>query len=88
MSNIQRLEELLKDEVLVEIEDSIDEIFELIASNQASDEDKEELEDLKELHLGFKEMLDELQAGEIDEDEALEIINDILEMMNEEDEED
>ena len=83
MTNTQKLEELLTKEVLLEIEEHIDEIFELIASKKATDKDKDELSEVKELQNGFKEMLEELQAGEIDEEEALEIINDILSMRQE-----
>ncbi len=83
MTNIQKLEELLTKEVLLEIEEHIDEIFELIASKKATDEDKNELSEVKELQDGFKDMLQELQAGEIDEDEALEIMNDIISMRQE-----
>lgn len=87
MTNVEKLEKLLKEEVLLEIEEHIDELFEIIASNKASEEDKSELNDLKEIQDGFKEMLDELLAGEIDEEEAKEIINDIESMRKEEEEE-
>lgn len=83
MTNIQKLEELLTEEILPEIEEHIDEIFELIASKKATDKDKEELNEVKELQSGFKEMIQEIQSGEIEEDEALEIINDIISMREE-----
>ena len=79
----QELEKLIKDEVLVEIEDYIDELFEIIASKKEDENTKEELIQMQEMKKDFEEMLTDLQNGEIDEDECKEIIDEINEMRRE-----
>ncbi|RXJ82852.1 hypothetical protein [Arcobacter cloacae] len=79
----QELEKLIKDEVLVEIEDYIDELFEIVASKKEDENTKEELSQMQEMKKDFEEMLTDLQNGEIDEDECKEIIDEINEMRRE-----
>ena len=79
----QELEKLIKDEVLVEIEDYIDELFEIIASKKEDENTKEELSQMQEMKKDFEEMLFDLQNGEIDEEECKEIIDEINEMRRE-----
>ena len=47
MSIQKELENLIKNEVLVEIEDYIDELFEIIAAKKEDDEIKEELKQMQ-----------------------------------------
>lgn len=83
MSSIKELEKLLKNDVLIEIEDYIDELFEIIASKKGDDRTKEELQNIQEMRDDFKLMLEDLASGEIDEEEAKEIIEEIIEMRSE-----
>lgn len=93
MSKTKELEELLQDEVLPEINDYIDDLFEIIASKKDTPEIKEELQNIQEMKSDFLAMLDEAKNGELDDDECKEIMADIYEMLdenfedNEEDEE-
>jgi len=81
MTNIEDLIDLLKNDIIPEIEDVIDGLFELINDTKtASDEVKKELAELQELKTDFKVMLEEAEAGEIEEEEAGEIIAEIDEM--------
>ena len=82
----QELEMLIKNEVLVEIEDYIDELFEIIASRKDDDSIKEELKQMQEMKKDFEDMLVDLANGEIDDEEAQEIIEEINDMRKEEDE--
>ena len=85
MKNAEDLTELLQEDVIPEIEDVIDMLFEKINDNKnAAPEDKQELKELQELRSEFVGMLDEVKKGEIDEDECAEIIKEIDEMRNEE----
>jgi hypothetical protein len=79
----QELASLLKNDVLIEIEDYIDELFEIIASKKEDERTKEELASMQEMRDDFNEMLKDLDAGEIDEEEAKEIIEEINEMRKE-----
>lgn len=87
MSIQKELEDLIKNEVLEEIEDYIDELFEIIASKKDDDSIKEELKQMQEMKKDFEEMLTDLANGEIDDEEAREIIEEINDMRKEEDEE-
>ena len=83
------LAELLKEEVIPEIEDYMDELFERIANEKhASSEDKEEYEELREMRDSFREMLVDVESGEMDDEECEELIEEIDAMRDiEEDEE-
>lgn len=90
MSNVEELIELIKEDVIPDIEDYMDELFAVIADKKNSAEDiaeaKERLEDMRELKSDFQEMLLDAINGDIEEDEANEIIDEIHEMMGGEEE--
>jgi hypothetical protein len=86
MSIQKELEDLIKNEVLIEIEDYIDELFEIIASKKDDENTKEELTQMQEMKKDFEDMLVDLANGEIDDEEAQEIIEEINDMRKEEDE--
>ena len=86
MSIQKELEDLIKNEVLIEIEDYIDELFEIIASKKEDENTKEELAQMQEMKKDFEDMLVDLANGEIDDEEAKEIIEEINDMRKEEDE--
>jgi hypothetical protein len=86
MSIQKELEDLIKNEVLIEIEDYIDELFEIIASKKEDENTKEELSQMQEMKKDFEDMLVDLANGEIDDEEAQEIIEEINDMRKEEDE--
>lgn len=88
MTNAQTLKALIEDEVIPEIEDSIDYIFELVDAKKATEEDKQELKDTQDLLKAFREILTELENDEIDEEECLELIEDINAMRSGDDEDD
>jgi 3-isopropylmalate dehydratase small subunit len=88
MSIQKELEDLIKNEVLIEIEDYIDELFEIIAAKKEDDDIKEELKHIQEMKKDFEDMLVDLANGEIDDEEAQEIIEEINDMRKEQDEED
>lgn len=82
MSTTLKLVKLIQKEVLPEIEDHMDEMFEIVASKDVTEEDKTELRETQELHQEFKTLLEELEAGELDEEEVLELIEEIQAMRN------
>lgn len=80
MSYTQKLQELLTKQVIPDIDDALDEIFEQIADEKnADDEQKEEIEELREFKSDLKDLLDDIASGEIEDDECEEIYNEILE---------
>ncbi len=84
MSNKQELIELLEDDVIVEIESYIDALYEGIAnSKQATPQDKEQLAELQELRSELNTLLEDAKDGDIDEDEAKDIIDELDKMREE-----
>ncbi len=79
----KELEKLIKDEVLIEIEDYIDDLFEIIASKKDDENVKEELKHMQEMKKDFEDMLEDLGNNEIDDEECKEIIEEIKEMLKE-----
>lgn len=80
MSYAQQLEELITKNVIPDIDDRLDEIFEEIADNkEAGDDAKEEIEELREFKADLQDVLDDINSGDIEEDECKELIDDILE---------
>jgi regulator of replication initiation timing len=88
MTKTEELIDLLNNDIIPEIEDVIDGLFELINdAKTASEEMKQELQELQELKTEFKVMLEEAMTGELEEEEAQEILEEIAEMRAGEDEE-
>ena len=88
MTKTEELIDLLNNDIIPEIEDVIDGLFELINDAKTATQDvKEELHDLQELKTEFKVMLEEAMTGELEEDEAAEILEEIEEMRAEGEEE-
>jgi len=83
MSIQKELEKLINDDVLVEIEDYIDELFEVIASKKEDERTKEELSNMQEMKSDFEAILKDIEDDELDEEEAKEIIEEIHEMLAE-----
>ncbi|MFA6195213.1 MAG: hypothetical protein WC656_01055 [Sulfurimonas sp.] len=87
MSYAQKLEELITKSVIPDIDERLDEIFAEIAdSKDASDDAKEELEELREFKADLQDILADIASGDIEEDECKELIDDILEAQNGDDE--
>ena len=80
MSYAQKLEELLTKEVIPDIDDRLDEIFEEIADEKnANEEQREEIEELRDFKDDLKDVLEDIATGEMEEDECTEMIDDINE---------
>lgn len=80
MSYAQELEILIKESVIPDIDESLDTIFEEIANNKEATEDaKEEIEELREFKADLQDVLDDIMSGDIEEDECKELIDDIKE---------
>ena len=85
----QQLEELIKETVIPDIEERMDELYTIIADkkNESIDDEKEELEELIEFRDDLKDVLVDIECGEIEEDECKEMIADILEAQQGDEEE-
>jgi polyhydroxyalkanoate synthesis regulator phasin len=78
MSYIQELEELITNVVIPDVNNELDAIFEEITDNKEATEDsKDEIAELRELKEEFQSILDDIQSGDMDEDESKELVNEI-----------
>ena len=75
-----KLTKLIEQEVLPDLEEYIDVLFEKIASKNYLDEDEKNLYEMQEMRDEFKDMLEEVKSGEMEEEECLEIIEEINDM--------
>ena len=81
MTKTEELIDLLNNDIIPEIEDVIDGLFELINdAKTATEEVKQELQELQELKTEFKVLVEEALTGELEDDEAEEILAEIEEM--------
>jgi len=87
MSNTEKLKNFLLQEIIPDLEEAIDEMFSMIEkAKMASIADKEELQDLQEMHAECKDIVAEIEAGEMDDNEAGEILAEFVEMKTADDE--
>lgn len=85
MQNSEKLKNFLTLEIIPDLEEAIDEMFAMIEkAKMASIADKEELKELQEMHAECKDILAEIEAGEMPEDEAGELLEELMEMKTEE----
>lgn len=89
MAYITQLKHLIQNELIPDVEEHIDDIFESIASQKdASPQERAQLEDMQALRDEYKELLNELQSGDIDEEEAEQLYTELTSMREGEDDED
>ncbi len=75
---IKKLQDLIENTVLPDIEDYIDDIFEQIANaKNATDEDNEELNSMYEFRDEAKAILEDIHNNEIDKSECQDLYEEI-----------
>jgi hypothetical protein len=87
MSNTEKLKNFLLQEIIPDLEEAIDEMFAFIEkAKMASIADKEELQDLQEMHAECKDIVSEIESGEMNDEEAGDILAEFVEMKTADDE--
>ena len=85
MSKCSELKDLVEKEVLPELIEYVDSMYEAIANNKkATLDDKEDLKEINELRDELAQMLIDLNANEIDDEECAEIHEELMMMREEE----
>ena len=75
----EKLKSLLIAEVIPDLEEAIDEMFSMIdKAKMASISDKEELQELQEMLTECKEIIVDIDTGEMEHDEAEDIFNELM----------
>jgi len=81
LKTTEKLKNLLTLEIIPDLEEAIDELFSMIEkAKMASIADKEELQELQEMHLECKDIVAEIDSNDMPEDEAEEILKELIEV--------
>ncbi len=81
MNATEKLKNLLSNEILPDLEEAIDDMFAMVERDKTiSLADREELEELQEMHAECREILIEIEANELDENEAVELLTELMEV--------
>jgi vacuolar-type H+-ATPase subunit I/STV1 len=85
-----QLKHLIQSELIPDVEDHIDELFEGIASaKDATTQERQELEEMQALRDEYKDLLKEIESGDVDEEEAEQLYTELTAMReNDEDDDD
>ncbi len=85
MTKTKQLKNLLENEIMSDLEEAIDEIFKTVEREKTiSLADREELESMQEMHAECREMLIEIESGEMDENEAGELLAELIDLKTKE----
>ncbi len=79
MSKIKELEKLLKEDVLVEVEENIEEALNILDKKRNNKEAKEELEYMEEIQAYFNDVILDIDNNKLSE----KVAEDILEVLEE-----
>jgi transposase len=84
-----QLKHLIQSELIPDVEDHIDELFEGIASaKDATAQEREELEEMQALRDEYKDLLKEIESGDVDEEEAEQLYTELTAMRENDDDDD
>ena len=76
------LKQLLEKQVIPDVEDALDDIFEQVNELKNADEaTKEEVQELQDFKADLKDILKDIESGDISDEECQEIIDDIKQAM-------
>ena len=85
MTNAEKLKNLLELEIIPDLEVAIDDLFEAIdKSKHASKEQKEDLEEMREMRTECFAIVEELGRNELEEDEIDELLAELVDMKTQE----
>ncbi|SFV52392.1 hypothetical protein MNB_SV-10-1600 [hydrothermal vent metagenome] len=81
MTSAEKLKNLLELEIIPDLEAAIDDLFEAIDKNKsASKEQKDDLEEMREMRTECFAIVEEIKRDEIDEEEAKELLAELVDM--------
>ena len=85
MTNADKLKNLLENEIIPDLEVAIDELFSAIdKSKNATKEQKDDLEEMREMRTECFSIVEELGRDELDEEEVNELLAELIELKTEE----
>jgi len=85
MTSSEKLKNFLEQEIIPDLEVAIDGLFaDIDKSKSASKEQKDDLEDMREMRTECFAILEELKRDELEEDEIVELLTELMDMKTEE----
>jgi cob(I)alamin adenosyltransferase len=85
MTNADKLKNLLELEIIPDLEVAIDELFAAIdKAKNASKEQKEDLEEMRDMRTECFAIVEELKRNELEEDEIEELLAELVDMKTQE----
>ncbi len=85
MKHTEKLQNLLENEVIPDLEVAIDELFEMIdKSKNATSQQKADLEEMRDMRTECFAIVEEIKRDELDEEEAKELLSELVELKTEE----
>ncbi len=85
MSNIKKLEKILNEDVIPEMDENIEDFMDLVDSKKCKKEDKDELKYMEEMKAYFDEVLLDIENNNLKEEDALDILEVLEEMQLDQD---
>jgi len=84
MSSIEKLKALLENEIIPDLESVIDSIYQTIEREKTiSLGEREELQELQEMHKECREILIEIKANQMSQEEANELLEELIKIVSE-----
>lgn len=80
MSNIEKLAKILKEELIPELDENLEEMMDIVDSQDCSKDDKDELKYLEEMKIYFDEVELDIANNKLTEEDALDILEVLEEM--------
>jgi len=85
MTTAEKLQNLLENEIIPDLEVAIDELFAAIdKAKNASKTDKEDLEEMRDMRTECYAIIEEIKRNELDEDEAEALLAELMDMKTQE----
>jgi uncharacterized phage infection (PIP) family protein YhgE len=81
-TNEEKLTKMIEEIILIDIEDGIDEILAIIASKKDTQDDRDELGELRQMQTEFKEIIQEVENNELEDDEIESLIQELTDYIN------
>jgi uncharacterized phage infection (PIP) family protein YhgE len=81
-TNKEKLTKMIEEIILIDIEDGIDEILAIIASKKDTQDDRDELGELRQMQTEFKEIIQEVENNELEDDEIESLIQELTDYIN------
>ncbi len=86
MTKVKELEDLIKNDIMLEIKENLEELNKLIEKKKNAKALTLELKEMKEVEEDFNSLLEDIKSNNMSEDKAIEILEELEHMKIDQDE--